>query len=190
MEIIEVMEQVRTEYPLNWSNADRGEYLNEVAWVLKQQGLWPLVGLLAKDGGNVCPNPAGVACSCDYLVDRETLNGYDVLVDEVDPTWPGFDHPSDNFSSTPTRWVAPEYPGGTPSPIPVPEPPPQPIPEPNIEPRVLALENLFQEILHQLTLINETIDSLAAPREVFGQTGRTWGHSHPVQLAVMSSEEV
>ena len=184
MPILDTMEQIRTEYPVGWSHAQRGEYLNRVALELRRTGEWPNVGLLSKPGGNNCPNPAGQPCSCDYLVDRVTLNGYDVLVDETDPTWPGFDHPSDNFSNVPDRWVAPV--GSVPDPDPDPQPDPQPDPDPI--PDDPDLDKLLAEIIKQIGIQNQQIADIVAfinrPLVVEGDTGRNIGHRHSVNLTV------
>ena len=167
MTILERMQQIRAEFPLGWTHEDRGKYLNKVAWSLKQSGEWPNVGLLAKPGGNNCPTSQGVLVSCDYLVDRVTLNGYDVLINETSPYWSGFDGPSDNFVNAPQRWVAPIDPQGQ---IPVPVPIPVPTPRlPNLgvlEARVGALETLVGNL------------------EAVGRTSRVWGHAHDVTLDI------
>ena len=33
------------------------------------------------------------------------MNGYDVLLNEETPTWGGLDHPTDNFSGEPGRFL-------------------------------------------------------------------------------------
>ena len=157
MTILELMQQIRAGYPANWTHEQRGAYLNEVAWSLNQTG-FPSVGLLHKPAGNNCPIPSGVLCSCDYLVERGSMNGYDVLVNETEPVWGGWDHPSDNFSGSPERWVAAVLPGtAPPTPDPVPEPPP---PANLLEPRVAALETLLDEIVKQIGSINEGFEGL------------------------------
>jgi hypothetical protein len=101
--MIQTMNAVRAEFPANWSHADRGKFLNKVAWVRAQMG--EPFGLLRKPGGNRCPTPQGVDVSCDYLVYQPTMNGYDVLVNETSPTWKGLGSPSDNFSGDPGRFL-------------------------------------------------------------------------------------
>jgi hypothetical protein len=181
MTIIELMIEVRDQYPADWTHEDRGKYLNQVAWEMQQVG-FPTMGLLAKPSGNNCPSPTGTLCSCDFLVERNTMNGYDVLVNETIPFWPGFDHPSDNFAGSPERWVAPVDPGSTPP------QPPEPPTMPDLEPRVAALETLFQEVLHQIGILNQQLANLTTdvnrPLEAVGRTGSALGHRHDVQVDV------
>jgi len=186
MTILEMMQQVRAKYPTDWTHEDRGKYLNEVAWLMTQ-ALLGVMGLLSKPAGNNCPSPSGTLCSCDYIVDRSTMNGYDILVNETEPTWPGFDHPSDNFAATPDRWV-PAVDPGTEIPVPPPVPPIPPEDPMNLEARVTQLEILFQEILHQIGLLNQQLANLTndvnRPLEAVGQTGSSFGHRHAVQVDV------
>jgi hypothetical protein len=106
--ILDTLIAVRAEFPDNWTHEDRGKFLNKVAWIRLQKG--EPFGLLRKPGGNNCPTPQGVLISCDFLVYQPTLNGYDVLIGEMTPTWPGLENPSDNFSSDPSRFLAPVAP--------------------------------------------------------------------------------
>ena len=177
MTILELMEQVRAEFPTDWTHEDRGAYLNKVAWLITLSGVAKM-GLLSKPAGNNCPTPAGPLCSCDYLVDKATMNGYDVLVDESKPTWPGFDHPSDNFSLTPERWVAPVQPG---------EIPPDPPEPPDLVARVAELEQSMNDVVNLLEAFNNELGNLYQwlnSLEAVGQTGRVGWHSHPVTLTV------
>jgi hypothetical protein len=103
--MIQTLNAVRAEYPTNWSHEDRGKFLNKVAWIRAQMG--EPFGLLRKPGGNRCPTPQKVDVSCDYLVYKPTMNGYDVLVNEQTPTWKGLDSPTDNFSDDPGRFLVP-----------------------------------------------------------------------------------
>src|SRR3990167_4158789 len=112
--ILETLQQVRAEYPADWSHEDRGEYLNKVAFLRSRMG--EDFGLLRKPGGNRCPTPQGVDVSCDYLVYRPTIDGYDVLGDETTPIF----NLGDSFVSQPERWIPPVAPAGT-LPPPVPE---------------------------------------------------------------------
>ena len=100
--LLPTLQQVRAEFPADWSHEQRGEYLNKVAWVHRAEG-W---GLLHKPGGNRCPTPQGVDVSCDYLVYRPTLQGFDVLADETTPAW----SLGDSFISQPERWIPPVVP--------------------------------------------------------------------------------
>jgi hypothetical protein len=106
--MIDTLNAVRAEFPTNWTHEDRGRFLNKVAWIRAQMG--EPFGMLRKPSGNNCPTPQGVAISCDYLVYQTTLNGYDVLSDETTPVWSGLDHPTDNFASDPSRFLAPVAP--------------------------------------------------------------------------------
>jgi hypothetical protein len=116
--VLKTMEQIRGEYPSDWSHEDRGKFLNRTAWIHKADG-W---GMLRKPGGNNCPTPQGVAISCDYLVFGPTMQGYDVLGDETVPQF----NLGDNFANDPGRFLLPVDPNpGTPVPNPgTPIPPP------------------------------------------------------------------
>jgi hypothetical protein len=127
--ILPTLQALRKDYPVSasagFTPALHGEYLNRVAWHHRADG-W---GLLRKPGGNRCPSPQGVDVSCDFLVHRPTLNGYDVLINEDTEARPNFpSKPSDNFTAEPDRWLAPIDPGV--APIPTPDPTPTPVPGP------------------------------------------------------------
>lgn len=200
MTILEMMQAVRAEFPEAWTHEDRGRYLNKVAWIMKIEGIAPM-GLLRKPAGNNCPSPAGTLCSCDYIVDFNTMFGYDVLINEQTPTWPGFEQPSDNFSATPERWLAPVDPG-TPTPVPEPEPGPTPTPDPPIAElaaRVAELEHRADsivafgaEIINQIGIINRQLADLTGvvnkPLRAVGATNRVWGHSHWIDIGVRKEE--
>jgi hypothetical protein len=102
--LLPTLEALRAAYPVGWSHEQRGAFLNAVAFKHKDEG-W---GLLKKPGGNRCPTPQGIDVSCDYLVYRPTMQGFDVLVDESRPVW----RKADTFTDDPERWVAPVSPGG------------------------------------------------------------------------------
>ena len=117
--VLDTLIELRAAYPAEWSHADRGHYLNAVAWAHRSEG-W---GLLAKPGGNRCPTPQGIDVSCDYLVFQPTMQGYDVLVNETDPVF----QIGDSFIGQEARFVAPVDPR---PPVPEPEPPPPVVVEP------------------------------------------------------------
>ncbi|MEK7227527.1 MAG: hypothetical protein AAB641_01385 [Patescibacteria group bacterium] len=73
-------------YPVPQSSADRGKMLNAIAWKNKDAG-WVLLG---KAGGTNCPSPSGAPVSCDFLVHKPTMLGYDVFTD-TSATWIGPD---------------------------------------------------------------------------------------------------
>ena len=80
----------RGNYGTSMSGSEVGKLLNAVAWKNKDTG-WVLLG---KASGTNCPMSNGTLISCDFLVHRPTLSGYDVLIDSdntATPTWSGPD---------------------------------------------------------------------------------------------------
>ena len=80
----------RLKYGTPMTPAEIGKLLNTVAWNNRGNG-WVLLG---KPSGTNCPMPNGVLISCDFLVHRPTIKGYDVLGDiegPANPTWSGPD---------------------------------------------------------------------------------------------------
>jgi hypothetical protein len=68
----------RAKYPTPMSAAQQAAVVNEVAWKHRAEG-WAVLG---KPGGNNCPQPrTGAPLSCDFLVYKPTLSGFDVLSD-------------------------------------------------------------------------------------------------------------
>jgi hypothetical protein len=164
--LLPTLEALRLAYPANWTHADRGAYLNAVAFRHKDQG-W---GLLAKPTGNRCSTPQGVDVSCDYLVYRPTMQGFDVLADETTPVWQA----GDIFTSEPERWVAPVSTGG-PVPVPDPQPPPPPVYD------LAAIQKLLDDqrvkidttILPQLARIEEKVNEVGTSmKEAFAWIGK------------------
>lgn len=145
--LLPTLQQVRTEFPQDWTHEDRGTFLNKVAWTHRADG-W---GLLRKPGGNRCPTPQGIDISCDYLVFGPTMQGFDVLGDETTPTW----RVGDNFSTTPGRFLLPIAPNSGTT-------------EPNPGTPALGLLqqtlNEFRQEFHEET-IKETAERLAAEEE-------------------------
>jgi len=98
----QTLQCARLAYPTPMSGANRGQLLNQVAWLHRAEG-W---GLHLKPGGNNCPQPkTGTLVSCDILTNGNTLAVYDVLIDEEEPTW--------NYKgqiNTPANLVAPVQP--------------------------------------------------------------------------------
>jgi len=169
--LLPTLEALRIAYPANWTHADRGAYLNAVAFKHKDEG-W---GLLAKPGGNRCPTPQMVDVSCDYLVYRPTMQGFDVLADETTPVWQA----GDIFTSEPERWVAPVSTGG---PVPVPVPDPVPVPPPIYD--LAAIKRLLDEqavkvdtiVLPQLARIEAKVNEVGTSmKEVFAWVGKFLG---------------
>lgn len=161
--LLPTLEALRLAYPAGWTHADRGAYLNAVAFKHKDEG-W---GLLAKPGGNRCPTPQGVDVSCDYLVYRPTMQGFDVLADETRPTWQA----GDVFTSEPERWVAPVS-TGSPVPPPIdPLPPPVTAPPLDLHAAILAevkaarvdIAEFREDVTHRLRDAMEFIGKYIAP---------------------------
>ena len=77
------LKRLRAEYPTPLSKAQIGELLTRTAQFA------PGWALLAKPAGNNCP-AMGTKVSCDYIVDANTGQGYDVLLDSegaATPRW-------------------------------------------------------------------------------------------------------
>lgn len=165
--LLPTLEALRQAYPAAWSHADRGAFLNAVAFKHKDDG-W---GLLKKPGGNRCPTPQNVDVSCDYLVYRPTMQGFDVLVDESRPTW----RRGDSFLDDPERWLAPIPTDGLPPEEPdpgsggtVPLPPGTGAWDLEVIKRLMVLEDkdnqillkLNAEVLTQLARIETKVDDV------------------------------
>jgi hypothetical protein len=68
----------RAKYGTPMSSAQQAAVVNEVAWKHRAEG-WAVLG---KPGGNNCPQPrTGTPLSCDFLVYKPSLSGFDVLSD-------------------------------------------------------------------------------------------------------------
>ena len=115
---LSVLQAERAKYPALINQTQAGQLLDAVASRLG--GGW---GLLRKPGGNRCPQPGtGIDVSCDWLVNKDSGLGCDVLGSGPDtdnsgpanPQWCGGD-PFDR-----NAWVAPT--GSTPPPPPPPPP--------------------------------------------------------------------
>lgn len=84
------LQEERAKFPTPMTPSQLGQLLNNVAYKNRAAG-WVLLG---KASGNNCPSPTGPLVSCDYLVHRGTMYGYDVLIDEggaATPSWQGPD---------------------------------------------------------------------------------------------------
>lgn len=84
------LQEERAKFPTPMTPSQLGQLLNNVAYKNRAAG-WVLLG---KASGNNCPSPTGPLVSCDYLVHRGTMYGYDVLIDEggaATPAWQGPD---------------------------------------------------------------------------------------------------
>lgn len=78
----------RAKYGASITPAEAGKILNAVAWNNRAGG-WVLLG---KASGSNCPAPNGTLISCDFLVHKPSLSGFDVFVDvegKATPTWNG-----------------------------------------------------------------------------------------------------
>lgn len=124
--LLPTVQAVREAYPTPMSEAQRGEFLNRIAWQHRADG-W---GLLRKDGGSRCPAPQGVTVACDILVHAPSVRHFDVLIDgegHARPDWAdaGPCVPGPSSGCDMARFVAPVDPGGSAPPVtPPPVPPP------------------------------------------------------------------
>lgn len=149
----------RETYPTPMTKEQIGQMLNDTAWTHRVEG-W---GLLRKDAGNNCPSPPGPRISCDYLVNRMTGAGYDVLIDQEGLAVPSWQGP--NFFDV-AMWTGPV---GT-APEPPPEPPVPPTPGPSdhdiIIVRLTALDRDLDSLLEllaehdqRLSVLGQTLDA-------------------------------
>ena len=144
--LLPTLQQVRGEFPQDWSHEDRGMFLNKVAWIHRAEG-W---GLLHKPGGNKCPTQQHVDVSCDYLVYKPTMQGFDVLSNETVPVW----QLGDSFITQPERWIPPVaaeiVPPDAPGPVPT-----QPT---ELLQRVITIEQVVADIRQQ-NMEHEILDA-------------------------------
>lgn len=124
--LLPTVQAIRAQYPTPMSEAQRGEFLNRIAWQHRAEG-W---GLLRKDGGSRCPAPQGVTVACDILIHAPSVRHFDVLIDgegKATPDWadvgPCVLGPSSGCEMA--RFVAPVAPSGQDPPVPpdAPQPP-------------------------------------------------------------------
>lgn len=120
--------RARAKYPTPMSPAQQAAVVNEVAWLHRAEG-WAVLG---KPGGNNCPQPrTGTPLSCDFLVYKPSLSGFDVLSDAEGAGRVQWDGPKPGvLTSQVVEAVEPE--GAI-------EPPPPP-PTGDLEARIQALE--------------------------------------------------
>lgn len=152
----------RAHYGALMSRAEIGTMLNAVTWKHRAEGY----GLLQKDGGNNCPTPAGRKVSCDWIVNRTTGRGGDVLGSATnDDGSPAPATPSFNQAGTFDRalFVEPVEPagGGDPTDIDVSKPPTG---SDSTALEILLLEqvNELKEIREALAVTNAKLDTQAA----------------------------
>ena len=147
-DILGTMNRLRANYgQLDRSTA--GEFLNAVAWEHRADG----VALLGKKSGNNCDQPrTGVLVSCDFLVNRITKRGADVLIawDAAGtPVFNGFHEDMTealaNGSRTLVDPVSPK----------VVLPPP---PDPTLVERIRVLESQLAQLTNALAHLSETTD--------------------------------
>lgn len=118
----------RVKYGTPISYADLGKVLNATAWAHRGIGL----GLGGKTSGTRCPIPGGKTVTCDYLIRKSDMVGWDVIGDVEGPASVQCNGAGVLVTNRP--WVAPVDPGTGPTP-----PDPQP-PTPDLTARVEALE--------------------------------------------------
>lgn len=162
--LLPTLQALRQDYPTPMSHEHRGSLLNHAAWLHRNDG-W---GLLRKEGGNRCPTPGGVDVSCDYLVYRPTMQGFDVLFDENTPVW----NQGDNFAKESHRWVAPVPPAGH-APAPVPAPTPTPVPTPDPDPEPIPTVDL-SPVLNQGEVILAEVRAMRAELQEFRKAVGSW----------------
>lgn len=117
-DVNESLHRLRAKYGAHMSAVEFGKLLNEIAWEHRADGYV----LLGKNGGNVCPSPAGPTVSCDFIVNASTKHGWDILSDAgdggagnpVDQSGDGADL-SDAIANGSRSLVAPVDPGTGPS---------------------------------------------------------------------------
>lgn len=154
----ETLVALRAHYGAFPSPADKGELLNRLAWTYRATGM----ALLGKPAGNNVPTPSGALVSSDFLVHVPSQTGHDVLTgnDQRDAIpvafeWgPGPEPLADLLASGARTIVLPTDPGGV-----VVGPGPSPAPGGTdfalLEPRVVRLEALLEEMVKQIRLQNE-----------------------------------
>lgn len=121
--------RARAKYPTPMSAAQQAAVVNEVAWLHRAEG-WAVLG---KPGGNNCPQPrTGTPLSCDFLVYKPSLSGFDVLSDAEGAGRVQWDGPKPGVQSS--QVVEAVEPEGTV------EPPPPPPPTGDLEARLQAIE--------------------------------------------------
>jgi hypothetical protein len=197
---------LRGQYPALLTQVQAGELLNRLVWQIRGEGF----GLLRKDGGNSCP-VVGLPfrVSCDIVLHRPTSTFCDVLGSAPDgPNEPGPSTPSwcAGEPGDMSNFVSPVQPadgggggggdtggGGA----------------VDLTPRVVALERDITTLRQQLAAANARIDALAARVDalpppagvnedrikaliasafanvvVSGSTGRSFGHSHSINVTI------
>jgi hypothetical protein len=119
--------RARAKYPTPMSAAQQAAVVNEVAWLHRAEG-WAVLG---KPGGNNCPQPrTGTPLSCDFLVYKPSLSGFDVLSDAEGAGRVQWDGPKPGVQAS--QVVEAVEPEGTV------EPPPPPPPTGDLEARLQA----------------------------------------------------
>jgi len=153
-----VLQEEFAKYPRPHSAATSAKILNDAA--LRRPG-WVLLG---KKGGNRCPLSDGRDISCDFVVWRPTVRGFDVIgsVGAADSsiTGPGSGPGEDMTGAIANGSRTLESPmGNTPPPVDPPTPPTfDPTPLLN---RISALEAQNSVLQNELNLVKATATSLA-----------------------------
>lgn len=153
-----VLAEEFAKYPRPHSAETTGRILNDAA---KRRGGWVLLG---KKGGNRCPMPDGRSISCDFLVWKQTVRGFDVISDVgsatsnvTGPNGAGEDMTEAIANGSRTL----ENPTGvTPPPGPVDPPPSTFDPTPLLN-RIAALEAQASVLQNELHLAQASMQSLA-----------------------------
>jgi len=158
------------------------------------------------DGDHANPNEPGFAT--DYLIDRATFFGYDILSDGGGlngPQWPDDPETTEVARNTANFAEAPNLDGTIDPPGPV-DPPVDPPPhQDELAARVTVLEGRFADQLRTNDNLMGTLYGLTrrvtelehAPPPVIelpalvakGNTSRVWGHAHTVELDVVKKEQ-
>ena len=173
--LLPLLKAIRQDYGTPMSPVQIGQFLNRVA---KAGG--PEWGLLEKGSGNRCPTPQGIDVSCDYLVYKPTMDGWDVLEDaegKAVPRWSTA--PNDNFASEPERWIAAVNVGQPPEPTPDPDPAPTPDPPPIVDlgpilSRLEALEAKASQLQAELDAAEAKLDAHHAQIEALTLRPNPW----------------
>lgn len=153
-----VLQEEFAKYPRPHAPATTAKILNDAA--LRRPG-WVLLG---KKGGNRCPLSDGRDISCDFIVWRQTVRGWDVIGSVGSPdssisgpnSGPGEDMTGAIANGSRTL----ESPVGTTPPNPPVDPPPTFDPTPLLN-RISALEAQNSVLQNELNIVKATAQSLA-----------------------------
>jgi hypothetical protein len=185
-----ILVEERAKFGATLNQEQAGLLLTRTAWRLRSEGF----GLLRKDSGNNCPIPnSDIRISCDWLIHQPTGKGCDVLGDGPDSQNSGPSNPNwcDGTSVDLSKFIIVlDDPGGSGAPL-------TPTPGTDLTSRVIALEELVQKQILQISGLNETvvklldriqiIENKPIPPEIICEeisinTNRALWHSHVTKI--------